>query len=80
MPSNPASVAPSGTQTMAMVTAIGRRLAGTYSAASAAALGIAPPSPMPANRRSTPSIPVLSAIAAARVIRPKTTMLPSSAV
>ena len=80
MPSSPASVAPSGTQTMAMVTAMGRRLAGTYSAASAAAFGIAPPRPMPASSRSTPSVVVLSASAAASVITPKTTMLPSSAV
>ncbi len=80
MPSSPASVPPSGTQTMAMVTAMGRRLAGTYSAASAAAFGIAPPSPRPAKNRSVPNAAVLSDIAAASVITPKTTMLPSSAV
>ena len=55
MPSSPASVAPSGTQTIVMVTAMGRDWrTGTYSAASAAAFGIAPPSPRPAKNRSAP--------------------------
>ena len=57
IPSTPASVAPSGTQTMVMVTATGRRRAGTYSAASVAAFGIAPPRPMPARNRRPPSSP-----------------------
>ena len=49
---NAASVPPSGTQTMVKVMANGRCRRGTYSEASAAAFGIAPPSPSPARKRS----------------------------
>ena len=49
---SPASVPPSGTQTIVTVTASGRCRAGTYSAASAAAFGIAPPSPRPVRNRN----------------------------
>ena len=74
MPSRPANVAPRGTQTMAMVTASGRRGSGTYSAASVAALGIAPPRPMPASRRNAASALTPCTKAAASVIAPNTTM------
>ena len=77
---NPASVAPSGTQTIARVTAKGRWRSGTYSAASAAAFGIAPPSPIPAISRSTPSVPMPPAAATATVAVPKITMHHSSAL
>ena len=46
---------PSGMHTMVSVTAKGRCRRGTYSDASVAALGMAPPRPMPAMNRSTPS-------------------------
>ena len=57
---NAASVAPSGTQTMVRVMANGRCRRGTYSDASAAALGMAPPSPRPARKRRTPRAQRLS--------------------
>ena len=80
MPNNPAIVAPSGTQTIVSVTAICRCRRGTYSAARAAAFGIAPPRPAPASSRSTARCIGLAAAATAAVIRPKSNMLPSSAV
>ena len=76
----PASVAPTGTQTMASVTAKGRCRSGTYSAASAAALGIAPPRPMPASSRRTPSVATSCAPATTIVVAPNSTMQPSSAL
>jgi hypothetical protein len=65
---------------MVSVTAIERQRFGTYSAASAAALGIAPPRPIPARKRRTPRLPVLCTKAAASVATPNTTMLLSNAV
>ena len=74
-----ASVPPSGTQTMVKVMANGRCRRGTYSDASAAALGIAPPSPRPARNRRTPRAQRLSTSAAAAVRTPKMRTLPMSA-
>ena len=51
--SSPASAPPSGMHTIVAVTAKARRRIGTYSAASVAAFGMAPPSPIPARSRST---------------------------
>jgi hypothetical protein len=65
---------------MVTVTAIGRCRRGTNSAASAAAFGIAPPSPIPASSRSHPSAAGPLADAAASVIAPNTAMLARSAV
>ena len=76
IPRRPAIVAPSGTHTIVTVTAIGRWRSGTNSATSAAALGIAPPRPMPASRRSQPSWAGAVAVTAASVIAPNTAMLP----
>ena len=50
-----ASVPPRGMHTIVSVTANGRCRRGTYSDASAAAFGIAPPSPNPARNRRMPS-------------------------
>ena len=79
LPRIPASIAPSGTQTMVAVTAIGRCARGTNSAASVAALGMAPPSPIPARNRSAASVEMSSTAAMASVIAPNTAMLASSA-
>ena len=57
-----------------------RRATGTNSAASAAALGIAPPSPMPATSLSVASAPTLPAVETASVAPPKITMQPRSAL
>ena len=46
---------PNGMQTIVNVTANGRCRRGTYSEASAAAFGMAPPKPSPARNRRTPS-------------------------
>ena len=78
-PSTPASVPPSGMQTMVSVTANGRCRRGTYSDDSAAAFGIAPPSPSPAKKRSTASVATLSAKDTRTVSTPNDTTLPSSA-
>ncbi len=64
---SPASVPPSGTQTIASVTARGRCWRGTYSAASAAAFGIAPPRPMPARNAARRAWPV-TAVSEIRVV------------
>ncbi len=71
---------PSGMQTMVSVTANGRCRRGTYSDASVAALGMAPPRPIPAMNRSTPSAQseLTNAIAIVRTANAIT--LPSSAV
>ena len=76
---NAASVPPSGTQTMVKVMANGRCRRGTYSDASAAALGMAPPRPRPARKRRTASAQRLSTSAAAAVRTPKMKTLPMSA-
>ncbi len=77
---NAASVPPSGTQTIVRVIANGRCRRGTYSEARAAALGIAPPRPRPAKKRSAPSAHRLSTSAAAAVSTPNTRTLPMSAI
>ena len=74
-----ASVPPSGTQTIVSVMANGRYRRGTYSEASAAALGIAPPRPSPARKRSAPRAQRLSTSATAAVRTPKMRTLPMSA-
>ena len=74
-----ASVPPSGTQTIVSVMANGRYRRGTYSDASAAALGIAPPSPSPARKRRAPRAQRLSTSATAAVRMPKMRTLPMSA-
>jgi hypothetical protein len=66
-------------QTMVIVTANGRRRSGTYSEASAAAFGIAPPRPRPAAKRSAVSIVMPLAKAAKTVSRPNQMTLPRSA-
>ena len=66
-------------QTIVSVTANGRRRSGTYSDASAAAFGIAPPRPRPATKRSAMSVVTLSANATGTVSRPNEMTLPSSA-
>ena len=71
MPSKPANVPPSGTHTIVSVTANGRCRRGTYSAASAAAFGIAPPRPRPARNLRTPSDVMSCTIAAPSVVTPK---------
>jgi hypothetical protein len=71
---------PSGMQTMVSVTAKGRCRRGTYSEARAAAFGIAPPRPMPARNRSTPSMKIESTKAIISVSTAKDITLPSSAV
>ena len=78
---SPASVPPSGTQTIVTVTAMGRWRSGTYSAASAAAFGIAPPSPNPSEQAQHRQRPAsTAAVETASVATPKIAMLPSSAV
>ena len=72
---------PSGMHTMVSVTAKGRWRRGTYSDASVAALGMAPPRPMPARKRSTPQHVRSSSTNAMAIVRTaKVTTLPSSAV
>src|SRR6266702_4222183 len=65
--------------TIVRVTANGRCRRGTYSDASAAAFGIAPPSPKPARNRRTPSIMTPLTVAMASVTAAKDTTLPRSA-
>jgi len=75
----PASVPPSGMQTIVSVTANGLWRSGTYSDDSAAAFGIAPPSPRPAKKRSAVSVVTPPANETSSVSAPKETTLPSSA-
>src|SRR3990170_4828919 len=56
---------------MVSVTAKGRCLRGTYSEASVAALGIAPPRPTPARKRNRLSISIVFAKAMAKVAEGK---------
>ena len=65
---------------MVSVTAKGRCRLGTYSEASAAAFGIAPPSPSPARNRKTPSITTPSTAAIASVGTANDSTLQRSAV
>ena len=65
--------------TIVNVTANGLRRNGTYSDASAAEFGIAPPRPSPAKKRSTVSMVTLAANDASTVNTPKVTTLVSSA-
>ncbi len=67
-------------QTIVNVTANGRWRRGTYSDASAAAFGMAPPRPTPAMSRRTPSAVTEWTKAIAMVSTANATTLPSSAV
>jgi hypothetical protein len=77
--SSPASAPPSGIETIVSVTASGRLRAGTYSEASVAALGMAPPRPTPARNRMTASASIEFTNASAAVKAPNVRTLPSSA-
>ena len=75
-----ATTPPSGMQTIVSVTANGRCRRGTYSEASAAAFGMAPPRPMPAMNRSAVSIVIVSTEAMASVMTPNVITLHSRVV
>ena len=77
--SSPASAPPSGMATIVNVTASGRLRAGTYSEASVAAFGMAPPRPRPARNRTAARASIEFTNASAAVNAPKMNTLPSRA-
>ncbi|MCY1534124.1 hypothetical protein D9M68_694830 [compost metagenome] len=76
---SPASMPPSGTQTMVAVTARVRRRAGVNSAVMVVALGNAPPMPSPATKRSSATVSASGARPMAQVAAPNTKTLAMTA-
>src|SRR6185503_5264668 len=79
LPRSPARTPPIGTHTIVAVTASGRPAGETYSAASVAAFGSAPPRPSPVRNLRAASVVTSWTEDVARVIRPNTAVLARSA-